>query len=67
MALSEPEILFKKVGMILIILLSAILLFFFLDSLTGGAIGRMVASIMFYIPFGSINTSLTQGMAAIPG
>ena len=61
------EILFSKVGIILLVIISAVVFLFLANALTGGAIGKMVASILFYIPFGSIYTSLTQGMAAIPG
>jgi hypothetical protein len=53
---------------ILVLMLVGILLFFILlDQLTGGLIRGLIGSILFWIPFGSIFTSLTHGMSAIPG
>jgi hypothetical protein len=63
----ERELMYKMIVIIIIIIVCFIIFFNQIDRLTGGLLKGFVASILFWIPFGSIYTSLTQGMAAIPG
>lgn len=63
----ETELELKWIALIIIVFVSAIVFLWQLDNITGGAIRRAVAGALFWIPFGPIFSSLTQGMSAIPG
>ena len=68
MEYQSHEELYKNVAIIIIVIMGAVIAIILLDdSLTGGAVKSMLASMLFWIPFGSIFQGLTQGMAAIPG
>jgi len=64
----EMETLLRKVAIVVILLFCAIVIIALVAGVFGGeGLRRFVASIFFWIPFGSIYTALMQGLAAIPG
>ena len=64
----EMELDIKQIGLIIIVLICIVLILVIAYAvMTGGSIRDLVASILFFIPFGSIYSSLTQGLGAIPG
>lgn len=67
MIVMVSEHVIKYVAIFIIILVGIILFIYLLDQLTGGGLVRgLICSMLFWIPFGSLFTALTQMCAAIP-